>query len=72
MGSSTRIRSPLDQWARDHKRRRLQELCKKRRPALRFQRVLMPRFTKDVDELRSYNVDIRGLLAESANKGHER
>jgi len=56
----------LDQWARDHKRRKLKELRAKRKYRLKFRRILTPKFTKDVDSLRHLDVRIRGLLVDGA------
>ena len=46
------------------------ELARAEKPKYRvmFSRVLTPRFTKDIDELRSYNMDIRQVLADEIAK----
>ena len=54
MDSSRSVRSPLDQWARDHKRRRLQDIRKERQSPPWFHRVLPPKWPRSTDELRFY------------------
>lgn len=54
----------LDRWARDHrhraKRAQIAALKKKR---VRFRRILTPKFTKEVGELRVFDADIRNVLS---------
>jgi hypothetical protein len=56
----------LDQWARDHKRRKLKELRASKLKRLEFNRILTPKFTKNVGSLRHLDWDIRGLLSDGA------
>jgi hypothetical protein len=56
----------LDRWARDHKRRKLEELRAARERSVKFKRILTPKFTKNVGSLRHLDWDIRGLLSDGA------
>ena len=44
------------------------EYIKQPRYAIAFQRIMTPKFVKDVDELRTYDMDIRQVLSDNAVK----
>lgn len=54
----------LDRWARDHRHRKKRQQIEalRRRRRVVFDRVVMPKFEKGVEELRSYDWKIRSLL----------
>lgn len=55
----------LDRWARDHRHRakRAQIAALKKKKRVRFRRILTPKFTKEVGELRVFDADIRNVLS---------